>query len=319
MTVWRKWYKGLNAILTPCAKINETLVEKRETVEFTRAFRYPFHNSAKVTSIVLVMTIIFTFFVILIANSFDWAPHLQTFGYGDAAEVADMSEEPGAGVFVGLMGLLAFLVFGGFWINGYSVDVVRTVMNGIDTMPEVEIGANIRKGFWIFLSGLWYGVAALVVMGVLALIGSLISNMGGLIVRLGRASGDHRRFCLCLPVGLGISYWHSDLCRAGEAGSAFCHLQQHWYRPGKPWHLIQALGYNVLLYFVYSVVRGILERLFGAVVGPDLVVAATLGFIIYFAANLFLHFSTQHLIAQYGLALELYEREMPGKEKLDYE
>ena len=288
-------------------------------MEFTRAFRFPFHNSAKVTSIVLVMTIIFTFFVILIANSFDWAPHLQTFGYGDAAEVADMSEEPGAGVFVGLMGLLAFLVFGGFWINGYSVDVVRTVMNGIDTMPEVEIGANIRKGFWIFLSGLWYGIAALVVMGVLALIGSLISNMGGLIGVLGALAAIIAGFAFVCLSGWGYLIGIAMYAVQEKRELLFAISRNIGIARANLGISFKLLGYNVLLYVVYSVVRGILERLFGAVVGPDLVVAATLGFIIYFAANLFLHFSTQHLIAQYGLALELYEREMPGKEKLDYE
>ena len=288
-------------------------------MDFVRAFKYPFHNSAKVISIVLVLTIIFTFFVILVANSFDWTPHLQTFGYGVDAGPADESVEPGAGLFAGLFGLLAFVILGGFWINGYSVDVVRTVMHGNDTMPNVEVGANLRKGFWIFLSGLWYGIAALVVLGILVLIGSLLSNIGGLIGVL----------AMLAAIIAGIGY----VCLSGWAyliGIAIYAAQgkrDALFSITKNIEIVRAnigisftlLIYNLILYAIYSLVRGILERLFGAVVGADLVVAATIGFIIYFAVNLFLHFSTQHLIAQYGLALELYEYDMPGKEKLDYE
>lgn len=288
-------------------------------MDFERAFKYPFRNSAKVISIVLVMTIIFTFFIILIANSFDWAPHLRSFGYGGEVSVSGVSAEPGAGFVVGLLGLLAFVILGGFWVNGYSLDVVRTVMNDNDTMPQVEVGTNLRKGIWVFLSGLWYGLAAIVVLGILAFIGSFGSAMGGLIgffVTLALIAAGLAYVCLS---GWGYLIGIAMYAMQEQREDLFAISRNFRIARENVGISFKLLACNVVLYFIYSVVRGILERLFGAAVGPDLVVAATLGFIIYFAANLFLHFSTQHLIAQYGLALELYEHEMPGKEKLDFD
>ena len=46
-------------------------------MNFSSAFKYPFHNFAKVMSIVLALTIAFAVFIAMILNSHDWSPLLE--------------------------------------------------------------------------------------------------------------------------------------------------------------------------------------------------------------------------------------------------
>ena len=272
-------------------------------MSFSRAFKYPFHNSAKVISIVLVMTIAFVVCVALIANSADWSPYLQSAYAASAFSDVASQDEMNAGMFVGFLGLLAVAVFGGFWMNGYSIAAVGEVMNGNDTLPGIDVGANTRQGFWLFLSSLVYALLNIVVWIGVGLVAAVAGSIGSLFNILTLIALFAALILISIPSGwayfIGMARYADDGDRSAlfDIGNNMRIARQN-----------ASTGIHLVLRFVgltiiYGIVRTIVEGLLGGIAGSDIVVAAALAVSIYFFFNLFHHFSTQHLIAQYALAV----------------
>ena len=71
----------------------------------------------------------------------------------------------GVSVFVGAMVLESFwilmLIFPvllgyGLFIQGYTISVIRAVMNGEETLPAIKLGRDIGRGAVLFIAGIIY-------------------------------------------------------------------------------------------------------------------------------------------------------------------
>ena len=287
-------------------------------MDFTRAFKYPFHNSAKVISIVLVLTILFTFCIALIASSYDWSSYLQLLGYREALDSVSELDAPGAGAVLGLLGLMAVMVFEGFWLSGYSVDVIRSIMKNYDTMPGIEIGANLRKGFWLFLSGLWYGIVSLFLGLVLWLLVGVFSTLSSLLGGIASIAAIVMIIAYVFLAGWAYFVGMTRYAWAGDRSTLFA--IRHNMRIAREHRAlsIRLSAFMIALMIIYGIARWLVESVIGGFIGPDIVVAAVITFITYYAFNLFQHFSTQHLIAQYALEIAVDGQNEFEKDKVDY-
>lgn len=287
-------------------------------MDFTRAFKYPFHNSAKVISIVLVLTILFTFCIALIASSYDWSSYLQVLGYREALDSVSELDAPGAGAVLGLLGLMAVMVFEGFWLSGYSVDVIRSIMKNYDTMPGIEIGANLRKGFWLFLSGLWYGIVSLFLGLVLWLLVGVFSKLSSLLGGIASIAAIVMVIAYVFVAGWAYFLGMTRYAWAGDRSTLFA--IRHNMRIAREHRAlsIRLSAFMIALMIIYGIARWLVESVIGGFIGPDIVVAAVITFITYYAFNLFQHFSTQHLIAQYALEIAVDGQYEFEKDKVDY-
>ncbi len=287
-------------------------------MNFSRALSYPFHNLPKVMSIVLAMTIAIAICLGLVANTYDWSP-LVAMLYGvDVGAAASAELQPmGASTFPGVMGLLIVAAISGLWISGYSVDVVRSVMNGIETLPVIQFGRNLIDGFMLLIAGIAYGLLFVFLLVVEFALLSLTSSVDGynLIVLLAAL--------IVTIVALSLIGWAyligmARFAAEGDHKAAWQILRNirlaraHW-RSGATL-LLYMLAFTLL----YGVVRSLINTALGGFTGGFGIASVTLSIIIYYSLNLLQHFSTQHLIAQFatniGIRSDRYE---PGKNKTD--
>lgn len=288
-------------------------------MDFARAFKYPFHNSPKVLSIVLTLTILITLCVALLVSAHDWSPYMQL------AEAHDTMDQLGgmvplsSPVYLGFLGILALMVLGGFWLNGYSVEVIRAIMNDYETMPAVEIGANLRKGFWIFVSALCYGFIALLLIVALVMFAGVFARFSELVGGIAAIGAFFLVIAYVFVAGWAYFVGLARYARAGDRSALFA--VRHNMRIARQHQglSLRLSAYMIALMLLYGFVKSIVDGVISGFMDPDIVVAAVISILTYHAFNLFQHFSTQHLIAQYGLAIEAAGYDMPGKEKLDYQ
>ena len=285
-------------------------------MDFVTALKYPFNSAAKVFSIVLVMTIAFAVCLALIIGSYDWSSLAEAINSGinqsigavetsgDAASHELLNEEQMEGLGVGLgraalglLGLVIVSIVGGFWFSGYSVDVVRAVMAGRDVLPAVEFGRNMRAGFMLFLSAVLYGL--LFVVYLIAV--GLLSNLGGLIVFIAAIVAIPFLFVMGWGYYIGMARYAAE----GDSGAVF----QIWRNmktaranigPG-----VSLVFFQIVLGFIYNIGTRVLDGLINGITGSGgvLLTALVISVIVFFALNLFQHFSAQHLIAQYAMRI----------------
>lgn len=272
-------------------------------MSLSRAFKYPFHNSAKVISIVLVMTIAFVVCIALIVNSADLSPYLETAYYGASSSDVAPHDDVNAGMFLGFLGLLAIVIFGGFWMNGYSVAAVSEVMKGNDTLPAIDFGTDIRQGFWLFLSSLVYALLNILVWIVVGVIAAVAGSMGSLFNILALIPILAALFLFSIPSGWAYFIGMARYANDGDRGALFDIGRNMGIARQNASAGIRLVLRFAALTIIYGIVRAIVEGLLGGLAGTDIVVAAALSISLYFFFNLFHHFSTQHLIAQYALAV----------------
>ena len=109
-------------------------------MSFSNAFRYPFQNFARVLSIVLVMTIAFAVFIGLMLNSHDWSFLIaQIYDLDPNEYIIGEPQALGAAPLIGVVGLIVVAVVSGFWLSGYSVEVIRSVWDEIEYMPDMTL------------------------------------------------------------------------------------------------------------------------------------------------------------------------------------
>ncbi len=284
-------------------------------MDFVSALKYPFNNSPKVLSIVLTLTILITICIVLIAGAQDWSSHMELLDFQETSEHLTELDAISSTAILGFLGLILLMIMEGFWINGYSIEVIRAVMEDNETMPAVEIGANLSRGFWIFLSGLWYAIVALVLVIAAVL---LIGLAGSLAEALGGIAG-----IAAFILGIGYAFlagwaYIVGLARFAQSGdrSALFSIRFNMQIAREHRGLSIRLSlFMIAFMLLYGFARSIVESLIGGLMGADIVVTAVIAVVSYHAFNLFQHFSTQHLIAQYGLAFEAAEYDMPRKNK----
>ena len=276
-------------------------------MDIASALRYPFNSAAKVFQIVLALSLALVVCLALIANSADWSPWVQEFqtmieqpeAWAAEHEAAGMDGMESfafpAGASLGLLLMLAVAVFGGFWISGYSLDVVRSVMAGDENMPDFDYGANLRAGFQLFLACLVYGIVGCVV--VVAFV--VVAGLGGLAAILGFV------IMIALFVLLGWAYY-VGMARmaAGQGVGALFAVLENLAMAKRNWQSGLALtGWSIVLALVYKVASGVVDGIVGGLMAGDIVLDFAILIVVFFAFNFFQHFSTQHLLAQYAMGI----------------
>ncbi|MDE2852694.1 MAG: DUF4013 domain-containing protein [Chloroflexota bacterium] len=284
-------------------------------MNFSRAFKYPFQNFAKVMSIVLALTIAFAVFIAIILNSYDWSPLFESlYGLETPAAVDHMSEPFSGSTVLGVFGLLVVALVSGFWISGYSVEVIRSVMRDEEWMPPIDFGRNVKDGAYLFLSSVAYWMLFIALIFIVAIVHGVI---GG-IVTLALAIITVGMTCV-----MGWAYF-VGMARFAAEGDHRAALQiwrnmrvarNNW---GKG---LTLLLYMIAFSIIYGAVRSIVDGVFGGLMSLNLLAGITLSIIIYYIFNLMQHFSTQVLIAQYateiGIRSDHYDPEK-DKVKLDF-
>ena len=150
-------------------------------MDFTSALMYPFKNFAKVLSIVLVMTIAIAVFLGMVLNSFDGTRLLNAiqyhFEYG--LDYLPYLDPPSVMFIPGIIGLFVVIVVQRFWLSGYSIRVIRHVIDGYETLPIVQFGQDLRRGFYLFLTNIVYGLLFLPLFIFVSMLIAMTSSPNG--------------------------------------------------------------------------------------------------------------------------------------------
>ena len=281
-------------------------------MNFSSAFKYPFHNFAKVMSIVLVMTIAFAVFCAMIVNSHDWTP---LFAHLYEIEVADANvntfETLSGTTIIGILGLLVVALVSGFWLSGYSIEVIRAVMREDEWMPAVDLSQNVKDGALLFVSSVVYWLLFIALIVVVALGNQMLGGIITLVLMV-------FAFCAICVMGWGYFVGMARFALKGDYRASW-EIWKNMRTARENWRA----GANLLLYMIalsiiYGIVRQIVDGIFGGLMGANLLAGITLSIIIYYIFNLMQHFSTQVLIAQYAGEISLRSDNYdPEKGKVD--
>ena len=267
-------------------------------MSFSSAFRYPFTNFAKVFSIVLVMTIAMALFASLLFNAVDLEGYITAISAWDGTNHAELPafSLDGSGV-MGILGVLLVAIVSGLWLSGYSVSVLRALMDGEPMLPAISFGRELVDGFYLLLASLAYGILFVALVVVEAVV---------LGVLPGFASGIVGLAAIFLTIGVGaVMGWAYFVGMARMAADG--HHRAAWQirrnmriaRDNWRWGAFLLL-YMILLTMIYGVFRSLVDSVVGGLMGAA---GMTLSIILYYFFNLMQHFSTQHLIAQYAEAI----------------
>ncbi|MCY3979000.1 MAG: DUF4013 domain-containing protein [Chloroflexi bacterium] len=281
-------------------------------MNFSSAFKYPFHNFAKVMSIVLALTIAFAVFSAMILNSHDWTPLFAHLYEIEAVDPSVDTFEPLSGTtIIGIFGLIVVAIASGFWLSGYSIEVIRAVMREDEWMPAVDISRNVKDGALLFVSSVAYWLLFIALIVVVAVGTHLLGGVATLVLTV---------FTIVAICVMGWAYF---------VGMARFALEGNYRASWEVWKNMRAarlnwrtgaklLLYMIALSIVYGIVRQIADGIFGGLMGANLLTGITVSIIIYYIFNLMQHFSTQVLIAQYaneiGIRGDHYD---PEKGKVD--
>ena len=285
-------------------------------MSFSDAFRYPFQNFARVLSIVLMMTIAFAVFIGLLLNSHDWSPLIaQIYDLDPNEYLIGEPQALGAAPLIGVVGVIVVAVVSGFWLSGYSIEVIRTVWNEIEYLPDIEFGRNVKDGFYLFLSSVAYWILLIALMVVEMILFQATSSLGAINALVAIVAVPLTIVAIAL---MGWAYF-VGMARFAAAGDhrAVYQIRRNIRLARANWTSGGGLLiYMIVLSIIYGVFRGIVDGIFGGVAG---MLGITLSIVIYYVFNLMQHFSTQHLIAQYavniGIGGDDYEK---GKGKVDF-
>ncbi len=279
-------------------------------MNFSSALRYPFVNFAKVFSIVLVMTIAMALFTGLFFNSFDLEGFETAFANWDGVSHLDMPDLALSGTAVmGVLGMIAVAVVSGLWLSGYSVSVLRALMQDDQQLPAIQLGRDLADGVYLLVAAIGYGLlfVALIIVEVAVL--GITSGLGIINGLLGMAV-----FLLTIAVAavMGWAYFVGMARMAAEGNHrAAWQLRRNMLIARQNWRWgAFLLLFMILLSLGYGVFSSLADSVFGGLSGAA---GATLSIILYYFFQLMQHFSTQHLIAQYAMAIGIGG----GKSKVD--
>ena len=273
-------------------------------MSFSSAFKYPFRNFAKVMSIVLVLAIALSVCVALILNTHDWTPLLKLFYHIEQPDAVGDSLAPMSGTTaVGTIGLLLVVVFSGFWLCGYSIEVIRSVLRREDWMPNIEFGRNVKDGFFLFIASIIYGLLFILLMVAIAAANLLLGStdiLGVLVVIVSVVLLLAGIFVMGWGYFVGVARFAAESERGAlwQVGRNARIARDNW-RAGIKLNF-KMMAMTIIYVVVFTFVEAIVDGIVGGALSSDLMAAFTVSIISYYVFNLTQHFSTQHLIAQYA-------------------
>ena len=301
-------------------------------MDFITAFKYPFNSAAKVFSIVLVLTIAFALCLALVIGSYDWSSLVEAINsgineaLGAAGTSADMDashellnekqlEGLGAGLqtaALGLLGLVIAAAVAGFWISGYSVDVIRSVMAGQDALPAVEFGKNVRAGFTLFLSAVLYGLLFILFLAVVGLLVNLLGGIAPLLAFIAVIAAIPLMFLMGWGYYIGMARYAAE----GDGSVVFQIMENMKTARNNLGPSVSLVLFQIILNVIYNIGARVFDGILDGITGSDVMTALAVSAIVFFALNLFQHFSGQHLIAQYAMRIGIGGQ--GPKDKVDF-
>ena len=301
-------------------------------MDFITAFKYPFNSAAKVFSIVLVLTIAFALCLALVIGSYDWSSLVEAINsgisetLGAAGTSADMDashellnekqlEGLGAGLqtaALGLLGLVIAAAVAGFWISGYSVDVIRSVMAGQDALPAVEFGKNVRAGFTLFLSAVLYGLLFILFLAVVGLLVNLLGGIASLLAFTAVIAAIPLMFLMGWGYYIGMARYAAE----GDGSAVFQIMENMKTARNNLGPSVSLVLFQIILNVIYNIGARVFDGILDGITGSDVMTALAVSAIVFFALNLFQHFSGQHLIAQYAMRIGIGGQ--GPKDKVDF-
>lgn len=285
-------------------------------MDFTTALSYPYKSLAKVFTIVLVMTIGVAVFLGMILNSFDWIGYiyylqeLAQYG-GSSYPFVPRYDTNQAQLIVGILGLFGLAIVQGFWISGYSIRIIRAIIDESQTLPAIVFGVDLAKGFYLFLSSILYAV---VFIPFVLVVGFLMAMTAG---PYGTSGLSILIYCSAILVAipfLFVAGWAYFIgmarCAAEDSNSA---LFQIWTNMRIARENTRAsfslIGYQILLFLVYLFIGQVAGKVFEVVSGAFvtdyinetmLLVIMIISLMLQLAFSIVQQFSNIHLIAQYA-------------------
>ncbi len=288
-------------------------------MNFTNAIKYPFQNFAKVMSIVLAMTIAFAVFIAMIINSHDWTPLLTAMTNLDVSQSHTETLQPlSSTTITGVFGLLLVALVSGFWLSGYSVEVIRAVMREETWMPEVNLGQNIKDGAALFAASAAYWALFVLLMVVMVTLTGLLGQIIDILGLLAALASFVIVVGAALVMGWAYFVGMARFAAEGDYRSAWqirrnIRIAREYRGPG-----FTLLLYMIAISLLYGVVRQAVDSVFGGLLNANMLAGVTLSLIIYYLFNLMQHFSTQVLIAQYAEVIGIGgDRFNTEKDKVD--
>ena len=274
-------------------------------MSFFSAFKYPFQNFAKVFSIALMLTIAIALCITLILKTHDWSPLLELlYGIEQPQSSVETLKPMSGSAAIGTWGLLLVVAISGFWLSGYSLSVVRSIMSQEERLPEVVIWRNIKDGVYLFVASAAFVTVFIILLAIVAIISSMLWSPLGLefiflLVVLPAL------FAVACVMGWGYYLGMARFAVEGNHRASWqiwrnMRLARRHPRAGLT-ILLYMVGLTVIYAIVFLVADPIVGRILNATIGSNLMASFTAWIIEYYLLNLLLHFSSQHLIAQYGL------------------
>jgi|GEM_PF-944539 len=294
-------------------------------MDFTSALLYPYKSIAKVLTIVLVMTIAIAVFLGMLLNSYDWVGFIQTMQYNLSISSRDYLPEGAfaryetpTGMFIpALIGLMGVMIAQGLWLSGYGIRVIRSVMEGNDKLPNVQLGKDMMTGLSLFIGNIVYAllfVPFFIIVGMLMAMTSA-NDGSGLSALL---------FCGSFLVAIPLMMLMGWAFFVGMARSAADNNRGALFEIGKNFSIARQnvkasfslTGYMILLgltfWFVSQFVSNVLQLFTRPFLGGSqdqmsILIAVLIPLMLSIAMNIVQEFSKMHLIAQYGYQIGLYD------------
>lgn len=295
-------------------------------MDFTSALLYPFKSIAKVLTIVLVITIAVAMFIGMFLSSFDWVGfirawqvNLSLYGSGYQSVNPFPSYEATTGMFIpAIIGLFIVGIMTWLWSSGYSIRVIRHVMDGYEKLPNIELGKDMMTGIYLFLLNLFYGVIFSVFLIAVGMLNYLfVGSNGGSVLSSLIALGA---FFVSIPllVLMGWAYFVGMArCAADDDRSALFQLGTNLRIARRNVKISFSLtGYLILLgltflfvsQFASNVLQLFATPFFGSNQDQTSILVAIVGFFMMsLALNIVQEFSRMHLVAQYAYQIGLYD------------
>jgi hypothetical protein len=295
-------------------------------MDFTSALLYPFKSIAKVLTIVLVITIAVAMFIGMLLNSYDWVGFIRALQYNLSLYGSDYQPanpfpfyETPIGMFIpAIIGLFIVGIMTWLWSSGYSIRVIRHVMDGYEKLPNIQLGKDMMTGIYLFLLNLFYGVIFFVFLIAVGILAALFtgSNSGGGLSSLIVLGAFFVSIPLLILMGwayfIGMARYAADDDRSAlfQLGTNLSIARQNVKISFSLTGYLVLLGLTFLFVsqFASNVLQLFATPFFGSNQDQTSILIAIVGsFMMSLALNIVQEFSRMHLVAQYAYHIGLYD------------
>lgn len=265
-------------------------------MSFSDAFSYPYKSLPKVFTIVLGYTIIIAVLVMYVLNN---------------------PFSPGAIILT-----LGLALAEALFLTGYGIRVIRQVIEGHESLPPIEIGADIGRGILVVLSG---------VAHFLPLVGLfLIAGVMG--VFSGNSDGAVALVCLFVVIAIPVGILLSWAFMIGMARFAADENRSVLFQVGTNFGIarsnvgasISLTAYQIALGIVYAILTQVINKVYEGIVTPMIsfdtsetiiLIIVTVSVVISTTLSILQQFGNLHLLAQYAENIGILQSEKSKHEE----